>query len=180
VIGRAVAFGAVGVVGAAGAALADRWLARRSGSGLPPSVDTLIVIDAPLEHVWTWVSDIDRQPLWMHEMKSVRLLTPPPVRVGTRAEATVRILGISVTDPVTIAEWSPPRRFAVRHEGLFTGGGVIELEPGADGTTTIVRWSETLIAPVLPHLAAAVQYPVFAAVFQNDLHTLRGLVEADA
>ena len=72
------------------------------------------------------------------------------------------------------------RRLAVRHEGLFTGGGVIDLEAGADGTTTIVRWSETLVAPVLPHLAAAVQYPVFAAVFQNDLHTLRRLVEQDA
>jgi hypothetical protein len=116
----------------------------------------------------------------MHEMKSVRLLSPPPVGVGTRAEATVRILGISVTDPVTVTDWEPPRRFAVRHEGFFTGGGVIALEAGADGATTIVRWSETLIAPVLPHLVAAVQYPVFAAVFQTDLHTLRRLVESEA
>jgi hypothetical protein len=167
----------LGAIGAAGAALADRWLAARSG--LPPSIDTLIVIDAPVDRVWDWVSDIDRQPLWMHEMKSVRLLSPPPVGVGTRAEATVRILGISVTDPVTISEWDPPTRFAVSHEGTFTGGGVITLEPGADGTTTIVRWSETLVAPLLPHLAAAVQGPIFAAVFQHDLHTLRRLVEAE-
>jgi hypothetical protein len=116
----------------------------------------------------------------MHEMKSVRLLTPGPVGEGTRAEATVRILGISVTDPVTVTEWQPPRRFAVRHEGLYTGGGVITLEPGADGTTTIVRWRETLIAPVLPHVAAAVQYLVFATIFQHDLHTLRALVEGEA
>ena len=179
-IGRALALGAIGAAGALAVAAADRWLAGRSATGLPPSVDTLIVIDAPLDRVWTWVSDIDRQPLWMHEMKSVRLLSDPPVGVGTRAEATVRILGISVTDPVTIAEWEPPHRFAVRHEGLFTGGGVIALEGGADGTTTIVRWSETLIAPVFPHLAAAVQGPVFATVFQSDLHTLRRLVEQDA
>ena len=85
-----------------------------------------------------------------------------------------------VTDRVTITEWQPPRVFGIRHDGAFSGGGTITLEPGADGTTTIVRWSETLIAPVLPHLAAAVQYPVFAAVFQNDLHTLRRLVEDEA
>jgi hypothetical protein len=174
VIGRVLAAGALG---AAGATLADRWLASRSESGAPPPVDTLVVVDAPIERVWAWVSDVERQPMWMHEMKAVRLLSPPPVGVGTTAEATVRILGISLTDPVTFTEWDPPRRFAVRHEGIYRGEGVIDLEPGADGTTTIVRWSETLIAPVLPYFAAAVQYPVFANVFQADLHTLRQLVE---
>jgi len=32
----------------------------------------------------------------MHEMKSVRLTTPPPTGVGTRGEATVRIFGIRI------------------------------------------------------------------------------------
>ena len=72
------------------------------------------------------------------------------------------------------------RRFAIRHEGTFTGGGVITLEPGADGTTTIVRWDETLVAPVLPHLGAVVAAPVFGAIFQADLVRLRDLVESGA
>ncbi len=77
-------------------------------------------------------------------MKSVRMLTPPPIGVGSRGDATVRIFGLGVTDPVEITEFAPPTRFAIRHDGTFTGGGVITLEPGADGTTTIVRWDETL------------------------------------
>jgi len=174
VIRRAFALGAV-ATGAA--AVADRWLAGRSTTGAPPTIHSLVVIDAPIQQVWDVVSDIPSQPRWMHEMKSVRLLTPPPVGVGTRGEATVRILGITVIDPVTITEWEPPVRFAVRHEGTFTGHGVITLESGADGTTTIVRWAETLIPPTLPHLAAAVQRPVLAAIFQADLERLRRLVE---
>ena len=168
---------AVGVTATVAAAVMERWLAGRAETGSPPGIDTLVVIDAPIERVWDVLADIEGQPRWMHEMKSVRLLTPPPVGEKTRGEATVRILGISVTDPVTVTEWQPPRRFAIRHEGTFTGHGLIVLEPGADGTTTIVRWSETLIPPALPHLAAVVQRPVLAAIFQADLHRLRRLVE---
>lgn len=158
------------------AAAADRWLASKRGE-VPEPIRSLIVIDAPIERVWEVVSDIAEQPRWMHEMKAVRMLTPPPVGVGSRGEADVRVLGIGVTDPVTITEWDPPHRFAVRHEGVFTGGGVISLEAGADGTTTIVRWEETLIPPVLPRLGDIAQRPVLAAIFQADLQRLRRLVE---
>jgi hypothetical protein len=113
----------------------------------------------------------------MHDLKAVRLLTPPPIGVGTRAIGTVRILGVSVEDPVEIVEFEAPRRFAIAHEGLFTGHGLITLEAGADGTTTIVRWEESLLAPVLPHLAARLQYPVFRRIFQADLHRLARLAE---
>jgi hypothetical protein len=111
-------------------------------------------------------------------MKSVRLLTPPPIGVGTRGEATVRVFGVSVTDPVEVTEFAPRQRFAIRHEGSFTGGGVITLEAGADGTTTILRWDETLIAPIMPRLAARLQAPLFGAIFQADLERFRAICEA--
>jgi hypothetical protein len=104
-------------------------------------------------------------------------VTPGPVGVGTKGEATVRIAGIAVTDPVEVMAFEPPNRFAIRHEGLFTGGGVITLEPGADGTTTIVRWEETLIPPLLPVLGALALAPVLRSIFQADLHRLKRLVE---
>lgn len=143
----------------------------------PPPVRTHIVIDAPAERVWPALVDIDAQPRWMREMQSVRLLTPPPVGVGTRGEATVRILGITVTDPVEVTDFQPPHRFAIRHEGLFTGGGVITVTPGADGTTTILRWEETLIAPLVPHLWARLSRPILEGIFQGDLELFRDLVE---
>ena len=159
--------------------LIDAWLARQAGGGPPPPLSSLVVIDAPIERVWSELADIEGQPRWMHEMKSVRLLTPPPTGVGTRGEATVRILGIGVTDPVEVTEFQPPTRFAIRHEGTFTGSGIITLEPGADGTTTIVRWDETLVAPLYPHLWARLSAPVIGGIFQADLLRFRDLVEAD-
>jgi hypothetical protein len=90
----------------------------------------------------------------------------------------VRVLGITVEDPVEITEFEPPTRFAIAHEGLFTGSGLITLEAGADGTTTIVRWEEVLVAPALPDLADLVLRPILADVFQRDLDRLRVFVEA--
>lgn len=156
----------------------DRVLRRADGDAPPAPIPSLIVIDAPIDRVWAELADIEGQPRWMVEMKSVRLLTPPPVRVGTRGEATVRVFGISVTDPVEVTEFSPPHRFAIRHEGAFSGGGVITLESGADRSTTIMRWDETLIAPVLPHLAARIQARVFGQIFQADLERFRAICEA--
>ena len=167
------------VVPAAALAL-DRWLGVRRGHTPPLGMDMLAVVDAPIEATWAVVADIPRQPEWMHDMKRVTIETPGPVGPGTRAEATVRILGISVTDPVEITELERPGRFALRHDGLFTGDGVITLEEGADGTTTIVRWRETLVPPILPELGARIQAPILTRVFQDDLRRLKRLVETGA
>lgn len=157
--------------------IADRVLRTQVGGAPPPAIRSLVVIDAPIERVWPVLADIEGQPRWMHDMKSVRMWTPGPTRVGSRGESTVRMLGISVTDPVTVTEFVPPTRFAISHDGTFKGGGVLTLESGADGSTTIVRWDETLIAPVFPHAAALAMAPVFATIFQRDLERLRDLVE---
>lgn len=165
------------VAGVALAWFVDRRLAARRGGAPPDPLEMLVVIDAPIERTWAVVSDIPRQPEWMHEMKSVRMETPEPTGVGSRGDATVRIFGISVTDPVSVTEFDPPHRFAIRHEGLFTGGGVITLEPVADGAATAVRWEETLVPPLLPELGALVQAPILREVFQGDLMRLKRLVE---
>ena len=167
------------IVGFGVAWVIDRVLGLRAGDSPPEPIRSLVVIDAPIDRVWAVLADIEGQPRWMHEMKSVRVLTPGPVRVGTRGEATVRVFGMATTDPVTVTEFEPPTRFAIDHEGSFTGGGVITLEPGADGTTTIVRWDETLIAPALRHVAATAMAPVLGRIFQADLFRLRDIVEAE-
>ncbi len=169
---------ALGLVGLPAALAADRLLAR--GRGAPGPMRMLAVVDAPIDAVWAAVADVPFQVEWMTEMQALRLDPPGRAHVGQRGEATVRILGLSVTDPVEVVELDPPHRYAIRHLGLFKGGGVITLESGADGTTTTLRWEETLVAPLLPHLAAAMQATVLRAIFQADLERLKRLVEDGA
>ncbi|MBA3877240.1 MAG: hypothetical protein C0498_09940 [Anaerolinea sp.] len=161
-----------------GAWLADRWLRDRAGGGPPAPIRTSVIVDAPIERVWAVVADVERQPEWMHDLREIRLTTPPPVGLGTRGVGRVRVLGIALDDPVEVTAFEPPTRYAIRHEGLVKGGGEIRLAPGADETTTIVTWDETLVPPVLPHLGAFVLGAVFEPIFQRDLERLAALVEA--
>ena len=155
----------------------DRVLKDQAHGADPAPIESMIVIDAPIERVWAEIADLEGQPRWMHEMKSVRLTTPGPVGVGSVGESDIRILGVSVSDPVTVTEFDPPHRFGMRHDGAFKGSGLITLESGADATTTIVRWEEVLIPPVLTHLAALALTPTLAGIFQADLVRLKELVE---
>jgi len=165
--------------GVGGAFLVDRWIGDlvARGEGPDPVMKMAITIRAPVDEVWEVVSDIERQPLWMEEMKSVRLTTPGPIGVGTRGEADVRIFLIGVVDPVEIDVYDPPTRFGIRHVGRFTGQGRITLE-AIDRGRTLVRWDERLVPPLFPHLGQLVQKPIMGAIFQADLERLREIVES--
>jgi len=168
------------IVGAAG--LWEIVLGRLAGRGRGPDrvMHMTVVVRAPIERVWAYVADVERQPEWMREMTEVRLLTSGPVGPGTRGEATVRIAGVAVTDPVTVDVFEPPRRFGIRHEGLFGGGGLITLVPLGSGAETAVHWAERLVPPVFPHLGAVIARPVLSRIFQADLDRMCGIVESGA
>lgn len=170
----------LGLLGIPAALAAELLVARARGGRPPDPMRMLVVVDAPIEAVWAAVADVPFQVEWMAEMRVLVLDPPGRAHVGQRGEATVRILGLSVTDLVEVSELEPPRRYAIRHLGLFKGGGVITLEPGADGSTTILRWGETLVPPILPQLGAIVQAPILRAIFQADLERLKELVEHGA
>ena len=159
--------------------IAEQVLAARRGPHPPDPIRSTIVIDAPIERVWEVLADVEGQPRWMDDMKSVRMLTPLPIGVGTRAEGNIRIFGIGVLDPITITAFEPPRRFAVRHEGQFSGEGHVELE-SIDAGTTIARWEDTIVPPYFPHLGGTVLRPVLRVVFQRDLANLQKLIDSGA
>jgi hypothetical protein len=157
----------------------DRWIGSlvARGEGPDPVMKMAITIGAPVDEVWDVVSDIERQPLWMEEMKAVRLRSPGPVGVGTRGEADVRIFLVGVVDPVEVDVYDPPLRFGIRHVGTFAGEGRITLE-AIDARRTLVRWDERLVPPLFPHLGQLLQKPVMGAIFQADLERLREIVES--
>lgn len=167
-------------LGAAAGWLTDRLLSARVCGAPPEPIRTEVVLRAPIERVWEILADLEGQPRWMTDLKSVRMLTPPPIGVGTRAEGDIRIFGMAALDPITITIFEPPRRFAIRHEGRFTGEGLIELGPGPADGTTIARWTETIVPPYLPHLGGLVLTPVLRLVFRRDLDNFRELIETGA
>ena len=148
----------------------------RSGAIRRPEIDLSVTIGASQERVWAYAADIARQPEWMHEMKRVEMLTPPPVRPGSRGRATVRIFGISTTDEVVVTEYDAPHCFAIRHEGSFVGEGRLQFTSAGEGHTR-VDWMEYLRPPLFPNLGGFVQRPILAWIFRSDLATLKRTLE---
>ena len=160
-----------------------------------PVIERYRTIARPREEVWRWVADVPRQPLWMRDLKSIAFESPDePVAVGSRATGTVRMFGLTQSDPIEISFFDPPRRYGVRHLGHFAGAGDIWLTPIGSAWTR-VRWREELRpsldafglpAPLTRLLAPLVRlmdpllYPVFALVFRADLRRLKRLVEGEA
>ncbi len=163
-------------IGAFGALILEWILGRavRIGTLAPPRMHMEILINAPLPRVWEYASDVQRQPEWMHEMKRVEMITP--VKVGSRGRATVRIFGISTTDDVVITRLEPPHAFGIRHEGKFTGEGLLEFSAASE-QQTLIRWMEYLRPPLFPMLAGFLQRPILRRIFQSDLRHLKEILE---
>jgi uncharacterized membrane protein len=166
------------VIGFIGAVLIELLLARliRSGAIRRPEINLTIEIAAPRSTVWAYASDIARQPEWMHEMKRVEMLTPPPVQPGSRGRATVRIFGISTTDDVVITQFDPPSTFAIRHEGKFVGEGLLRFTE-VDPTHTRIDWMEYLRPPLFANIGGFVQRPILGGIFRSDLRHLKRILE---
>jgi len=166
------------VIGFIGAVLIEVLLARliRSGVIRRPEINLTIEIAAPRSTVWAYASDIARQPEWMHEMKRVEMLTPPPVQPGSRGRATVRIFGISTTDDVVITQFDPPSTFAIRHEGKFVGEGLLRFT-AIDESRTRIDWMEYLRPPLFANIGGFVQRPILGSIFRSDLRHLKRILE---
>ena len=164
--------------GALGAVIIEVLLGRLIAAGTVrrPEINLTIEIAAPRSDVWTYASDIARQPEWMHEMKRVEMLTPPPVQPGSRGRATVRIFGISTTDDVVITKFDPPHTFAIRHEGKFVGEGLLRFT-AIDETRTRIDWMEYLRPPLFSNIGGFVQRPILGAIFRSDLRHLKRILE---
>ena len=167
----------------------SRWRRGRSTAGSPAAaartrpapLAMLAVVDAPID------ADLGRRRRHpapgrvdaRDEVGPVRRRRGP-LGVGTRGRGD-RPRSSASRSPTrsTITGVEPPTRYAIRHEGLFAGGGMITLEPGADGTTTIVRWEETPRPAGAPRTSArSSRPPILRAIFQADLRRLKRLVEA--
>jgi hypothetical protein len=166
-----------------------------------PTIDRFIRIAAPVERVWEVLVDVPGQPHWMHDLKDVVIETPGPLRVGSIAIGTVRMFGLSQSDPIEVTQLDPPTRYGIAHLGAFRGHGTFLLM-AIDDAATAIHWHESLRAtpealPVLPRLASMPVLgsfvgraggllvrasdpflkPIFELVFRADLRRLKQLVE---
>jgi carbon monoxide dehydrogenase subunit G len=114
-------------------------------------------LQAPIEQVWSAISDLEQLPTWYPAVEEVQILTPGDAQqVGARVRYVLKgRLPMRLAFEATIARVDPPRELELRAEGDLAGTGRWLLDQHGEITTarylwdvhTTRRWMN-LVAPV--------------------------------
>src|SRR4051794_17631781 len=99
-----------------------------------------VEIERPVEEVFAYLDDLARHGEWQEQIVSVRVETPGPTRVGTRAAEVRRVGGRQQRMIYEITEHSPPRVFAFRGLGgplRPVGRGTVEAAGEGSSVVTV-------------------------------------------
>jgi ligand-binding SRPBCC domain-containing protein len=75
---------------------------------MPIDIEAAQTIRAPVNLVWAFATDPANDTRWIGGLRSVRMVTSPPVGVGTRTERTAAFLG-------------RPIQYVMEVDGMVTG-----------------------------------------------------------
>ena len=141
-------------------------------------VDVLVrtVVRRPVDVVSAFAADPTNAPRWYTNIASVRWLTEPPVRQGSRAVFVAAFLGRRLEYTYEVVEHVPGERFVMRTaQGPFPMETTYTWAPEGDGTAMTLRNRGE------PSGFAGVAAPVLAAAIRRattkDLAALRAILE---
>ena len=95
-----------------------------------------VEIGAPVSDVFTFISDVENIPRWQSDVVTSKVHTSGPMRVGTRFEEDVMILGRRIQTVCEVVEYLPTKKFGFKSNsaGPIHYGGSFFLEPNGRGT----------------------------------------------
>ena len=145
------------------------------------TVETLI--NAPRAEVFALAIDLARWPEFIKAIEKIEVLTPGPVRVGTRFRETRRMYGRRATEEMTLAELAAPERIVLTAENYGTRYRIQEhFIAEAAGTRiridfegTPLTWTASLLAPLATAMAGSVKEQLAA-----DLADIKRAAESGA
>jgi uncharacterized protein YndB with AHSA1/START domain len=124
-----------------GAADRDRSVADQKREGTMATVTVSNEIDAPVERVFRTFADVERGPEHVSGIKRLEMLTPGPVRVGTRWLETREVMGRLDTVEMEVTAFERNRMYTITHH---KGGVRIDttfwFEPSGDRTKVTVEF----------------------------------------
>lgn len=140
-------------------------------------VEVRVWIDRPVDEVYAYVADFERWPQWRTDVTGGRLVTEGPLRLGSRAQGTARILGRSVTVEVEVTALEPGSTFGYRPvSGPLRTDNLYTFER-RDGGTLVVLADDIELSGAFRVLMPVV--PAFVrSVYRKNLAGLKAACEA--
>jgi carbon monoxide dehydrogenase subunit G len=144
-----------------------------------------VQIGASPQRVWDLLTDWERQASWMPDVAWMRPLGPKR-ELGARFQVKTKVFGVPLaTDLVEVTAWEPPRRLAIRHEGVVVGTGEwnlvsVQLEPAREATS--FTWIESfhMRLPLIGGLTLRLYSPWQRWMLRRSMRNLKRLAESAA
>ena len=140
-------------------------------------VEEHVTIDRPIEEVFTYLSDIDRQPEWVSSLSESTRTSSGPTAPGTTYRQVVKLLGRRIEANCEITEYEPPTLYAFRGvNGPMHVQMRFTLTPEGQGTrvTQVVEGESGGFFRLADPILARTMQKQFAA----DLETLKTMLES--
>jgi hypothetical protein len=113
-------------------------------------------VAVPPETAFAWVSDLENIPKWQGGVFKSEIITPPPIRIGTRFRETFRVMGLRLTADCEVTTLARPSAFGFVAEGpqmRYRSALLFEAIPGGTKitgrSTTAMRGVWRLLEPLV-------------------------------
>ena len=137
-----------------------------------------LVINLPREKVAAFVTEPANDPVWIGGIVEAKMLTEPPVQVGTKVARVAKFMGKRMHYTPEVVAYEPDALVAMRAESPFAMTIRYEFEDADGGTLTRIRVHGDgtgffrLAGPLLSRMVMRNVY--------RDLRSLKGILESGA
>jgi uncharacterized protein YndB with AHSA1/START domain len=136
-----------------------------------------ILIARPIEDVFAVLTDVTKTGRWFPADVEEKWTSPPPHRIGSTRRATVRVLGMRLSNDAVVTAYQPPHRAAMR--GLSRSAPFeVELAFAPVGGGTRVEVDASLAATGPMKLLAPAFSRWYGRAWQRGLARLKELMES--
>ena len=144
------------------------------------SVD--MVISAPIEEVWTFVSDLENMDKWVTGITEPQLTSEGEVRAGSTFTSQYTYRGKTFDMAYLVTEFSSLSRLAIEStSGPFPFEGIVDLRPTAGGTkvtSTIEAGADSVVTSLIFVLFGPLVRVMMRRQLLRELNTLKTILEA--
>ena len=139
-------------------------------------IESSVVINAPVERVFAFISDVERQPDWITAVVRVSDLSPGPLQVGSTFQLSLAFMGKTAEAGQEITRLEPNRAITQKTtSGPIATEVTMTLEPADTGT--LLRNVTEADLGSLGRFAGPMITRTIKRQLDTDLQTLRDMLE---
>lgn len=138
-----------------------------------------VVINRPVQEVFTYMTEVKNIPSWMTEVVDAKLTSEGRIGVGSTLRAAVNLFGRRLENTQEITEYEPNSKFAIKPtSGPVHTEDEFILEPDAGGTK-VTRITKGELGGFLK-MTEPLVVRMLDRSFDNNFANLKDLLEAQA